>query len=556
MNIKKILCVFFAVVFLFACACGKSPDDTNSITSSGSTDTILEKAFSLLYCSSDPLNPYTAASLVNRQLSSLIFDPLVRMTPEFQPEYILAKNIEPNGKTAVITLKTVFFSDGSQLTADDVVYSFNLAKESTLNYSASLSIVTSMKADGTDKITVTLSKADPYFANLLDFPVIKSNSDKLTDQNKIPLPPIGSGRYVPDLGNAVLTANVSHIGGEPTIKTINLINAPDNEVIKYNLETGSVSIYGSDLSDGIIPAMIGTTSAVSLNNLVYLGVNLNNSVLKNEKMRYAISEAIDRTAICTESYHNYATPATGLFNPVWEDAKGLQNISAVTNSQNIVAYFDELGYNSKNADGYYVDSKDRVLTLSLVSYSGNQRRLAAARLIKQQLEAVGIKISLHELDWDAYLSALSSKSFDLYIAEVMLQNNMDVSNLVTAGGSLAYGIPMPAQILPEGTPNTTDTTDTTGAPGKDNVTTPPATEETTGNSSETDTAEEYTVGNAVSGFYNEQLSLIDIINAFNADMPLVPICYRSGVTVSDITLKSNRISSANDVYFGISNISR
>ncbi len=76
-------------------------------------------------------------------------------------------------------------------------------------YPTQLAEIKSFTAGSKSTINVTLSKDDPYFANLLDFPIIKSGSDKLTDSNNILLPPIGSGRYVPDLDAGVLTANDS-----------------------------------------------------------------------------------------------------------------------------------------------------------------------------------------------------------------------------------------------------------------------------------------------------------------------------------------------------------
>ncbi len=528
MKLSKIVCLSLSAIFVILCSCVKpdSSSDTslpNGVQNNGNS----VKELNLMYCVGDSINPYKAETLINKQLSTLLYDPLVRVNTTFQPEYVLADSIELDGKKCHITLKNVLFSDGTEVTAADVIYSYKLAKSSSTVYASQLAEIVSFKADGNNSVNVTLSKADPYFANLLDFPVIKANSDKLTDQNKIELPPIGCGRYVPDLENFKLYANASHILGCPNIATINLINSPDSEVVKYNLESGNTGIYHSDLSDGIIPPMTGNMNTVSINRLVYLGLNLNKKAFKNESFRYAVSSAIDRALICSNVYYSYATPAAGIFNPVWEDAKGVQNIPQNSNTQIMVAYLEDIGYNSKDNDGFYVNSKGKRLSLTLVYYKGNTRRAECAKLIAKQLKSAGIEIIEKAYGWNDYASALKDGRFDLYLAEVRLLNNMDVSSLLMPGGSLAYGIPY-------NTDNDVNKNDE--------------------NQADSDVESKYSTSLALEGFYSGKLSLIDVVNAFNAEMPLIPICYTLGVTISNTSFTVDNISSVNDAYYGISNI--
>lgn len=530
---RRILCVLVLfAVFLCSCGTNGTADSSDSSLPNKNEPTVIE-SISLLYRTSDSLNPYTAKSELNQQLSSLLYDPLVKLDTNYQPYFVLAKEITYNKKVCTITLKSAKFSDQSEVTAEDIVYSYSLAKNSSLNYSKQLSCVESFKAENQTTIVVTLKKADPYFANLLDFPIIKSGSDKLTNQDKILLTPIGSGRYTFNEDTQTLIANNNHINGKPNVPIIKLINAPDETVVKHNLETGAVSVYYSELSDGIIPPMSGNINQTVLNNIVYLGVNLSDNALSKVELRYAISSALDRNEICSGAYHSYATAATGIFNPIWEDAKGLQNISSSPDMQNVVANFEVIGYNSKDADGFYVDDKGKGITLSLVSYNGNSQRSATAELVKKQLEAAGIHINLKSLGWNEYLSALQSGNFDLYIAETKLMGNMNVSELITSNGSLSYGIP--------NTSTKQEGDKTTEAP-QGNGQGPQA----------TPTAQ--TVDSTIDGFYNEKLSLVDIINAFNAELPIIPLCYRNGVTVCEPGINVENVSSMSDVYFGISNI--
>ncbi len=533
MKFTKILAIALALCLLFLSGCTKKENTSSTPTPSTSdVQNTQQKQFSLLYFTGDSINPYAATTLANRQLSLLLYDSLVRLTPNFQPEYILAESIETAGKETVVTIKNILFSDGTAVTSEDVVYSYNLAKSSNTSYATELSDIASLKADGDKKVIITAKKSDPYIANVLTFPVIKKGSDKLTNQNKIVLPPIGSGRYIPDFENLKLNANNNHILGVPSITTIHLVNTPDSEVANYNLENGNVSLFSTDMSDGVVPAFKGTHHTFSLNNVIYLGLNLKNAKLKDENFRYALSAAIDRNLVCDNAYFGYAKPANGVFPSVWEDAKGVQSLPSSADIEIMVAYLEELGYNSKDEEGFVVNSKGKRLSLSLVYYDGNKRRADASKIIADQLRAVGIEINLKPQPWNEYVSSLKNGWFDLYIAEVKLKGNMDISELVTPNGSLSYGIP---------DLQTSDTPED-------------GTQSDTGETETEDKKETWLTASAVKGFYSEKLSLIDVINAFNAEMPIIPICHPLGLTVSNTKFSADNVSSFYDAYYGISNI--
>lgn len=549
--IKRTICLSLTLLLLLLSACkANTPTDNVSSSQSGTVDTALS-SISLLYSMSDSINPYKAETQANRRLSTLLYDSLVQLDTAFQPHFSLAESIELNGTECTVTLRSARFSDGTSVTADDVVFSLKRALESELTaYSRSLATVKSCKAEGQNRIVITLSKADPYFANLLTFPVIKSGTDERKDENNISLPPIGSGRYIYDTASRSLKSNPDHIDGQPTVAEIKLINAPDETVVKYNLEAGNVSIYYTDLSDGVIPPMSGSSSSVRLTDLVYLGINLSNKHLKNAELRYALASAVDRTAVCDSAYYSYATPATGLFNEAWEDAKGLQNLSYTADSENVVANLSKIGYNKKDEEGFFLDSDGKTFKLRLLAYNGNERRLNAAKLLCEQLESSGFRAELVSVDWDGYISALESGSFELYIAEVSLLPNMDVTELVTSDGTLAYGIP-----------DTSTSQKPTDGKESDNSakTTPDGDFDTADiplDGSDTVTVSAYSLDSTVAGFYKGELSIVDIINAFNAEMPIIPICHRCGLTVCSSSVGVTEMSSVSDVFFGITNINK
>lgn len=538
MKIKKLFALFAAAMLVFCASCSDPSPDTSSVPSGSTAENVPGKYYSLMFCENDSINPYKAVSKHNKLLTTLMYDPLVKLDNSFRPVFVIAESAECSGKTCTVTLKNIVFSDGSPLTARDVVYSEALAKNSNTLYASELAEVSDCTAQDEKTVVFKMKKVDPYFANLLDFPIIKAESDKLTDKNKRELPPIGSGRYIFDTMTESLKINESYFGNISPIKSLELINSPDDESSTYNIGSGNVSIVPTDLSDGEVPSITGTAVKTNLNNIVFLGTNNYYGKMSNVKLRYAVSAALNRNEICSDAFFSYAVPANGIFHPLWSGTEGMQNISSSTDLQNYVAYLKDLGYNDKDTNGHYVNAGGKVLSLTLVFNEENGSHVSAAKAVKSQLESAGISVTSKALSRAKYMEAVTYGNYDIYIGEVKLFNNMDVSELITQSGALAYGLSSPAKRKAAEGQQKNDTLD---------------------KSEETDTEDEsqepgITIDDAVNGFYAGKLSLTDIVNAFNAEMPIIPLCYRCGVTICDARLGAIEISSVNDPFFGIENI--
>ena len=527
------------VVILAACSGNISVDNSSAPDISSEPDQLISaKVLTLPYCSNDVFDPYKASTKVNQQLSSLLYDSLIKLDENLSPVYVLAQSVVINGKHCAITIKSAVFSDGATVSADDVVYSLKKAKESSTKYSNQLSSIVSYSADGSNSISIILSKADPYFTNMLDFPVIKSHTDALKDGNNLDIPPVGSGRYTIDLAKKILVANSNHHNGVATIKQIKLLNSPDDEALNHYIEVGSISCYYSDLSNCEIPKMTGVNKTVVLNNLVYMGVNMKNEVLKVAEVRYAISAALDRTKIASKSYFSYASAAKGPFNSVWKEATNCQSIETVADPNITVADLAKIGYTIKDAEGYYLTPDNKRLSFTLLVNSNNLSRVNAADLIKTQLATIGIEITVQSVDWNSYVAALTAGNFELYLSEIKIPNNMDISELVTPGSSIAFGVVAPEKSEVTSIPTNTASTDTQSSES---------------NTSDNNFLKYNSTSGALDAFYNNKATIQDVISAFNAEMPIIPICHRSGVLIYSTSFDIGPSCTLSDVFYNFEN---
>ena len=80
--------------------------------------------FTLRYADTSALNPYTTGAETNRLLSSLLFEPLIRLSADFQAEAAIAVEwtTSDGGQTFEFSVRdNVLFSDGSSLTYWDLL---------------------------------------------------------------------------------------------------------------------------------------------------------------------------------------------------------------------------------------------------------------------------------------------------------------------------------------------------------------------------------------------------------------------------------------------------
>ncbi len=523
MKVRKLIAWFLIIslCFLFS-GCRKNPENASSEMTS-QTEKVKSKknSITLLYSVADTFNPYTAKTDINRQLCRLLYEPLIKLDNEFNPVLSLAETVEVSGNKCLVKIKDLIFSDGSKVTADDVVYSANKARAEGSNYAASLYEVVSVSAADGSTVEFALSKADPYFKNLLTFPIIKSGSDSVTDSDSVLQPPIGSGRYKVSDSRQSLVINENYYGKKSQIKKINLINAPDSESVAHYVEIGAADIYYNNVSSDEIIRMSGKKIDINSNNLIYIGINQNYGVLAENALRQALSSGLDRQKLCRDSFYNNALPATGFLSPVWEPVKAVQNIQITAKNEITVENLNKIGYNSLDNGGNRVNSNGIKLQLTLLVNSENRMKVAAAQEIANQLASYGIRITVIEKTYEQFKSCLSSGNFQLFLGEVRLTDNMDISSMVTEGGSAAFGI---KKAVPE-VQNSEEEAEAVTEPNS--------------------------VSQVVNGFYAGNNTIADVAAVLQSEMPFIPLCYKTGVLFYSDNIENVKNSSASDIYFSI-----
>src|SRR5215217_27484 len=246
----------------------------------------------------------------------------------------LAKELQqPDDNTFVLPLQDgTEWSDGSDLTADDVVFTFELGKTAPVTFATLWQYIDSVKA--TDPRTVEFTvKSKPYnpiivknfIASVAIVPKAVFGSispDKISSETN--LKPIGSGPFLLDKYDQTqvnLKRNDNYWGktafGTPPMTTINHPIFKSNNDGDLKLESGEID--ASQQFTAQIWKMWEAGKPVSTwskqkpyhvpGNIPFLIFNLNKKGLDNPKVRLAIAYSIDYANIATTAMSDYSEPA-------------------------------------------------------------------------------------------------------------------------------------------------------------------------------------------------------------------------------------------------------
>lgn len=474
MNIRSFSALMITLALLgslTACGGGDGSQSAQSSEPSGVSSQEMEgqqpQPFALGYYKGEGLHPYTCGNATNQNLMGLLYEPLFAVNQSFETEPCLAlswqiqvtsasgsqKEEDPEEGTAgdapedgdaqkkkeeekqtprskiagqttctVQLRENVQFSDGSALTAEDVVYSLEQARRKGSIYRERLADVTSVTASGSRTVVIEIDAADGAFDALLDIPIISSTGGSL---------PLGTGPYqlVTKKGTAVqLTRNANWWQGKDLPSdTIALYGAEDTDMMIFGFGSGSISMVSTDLTGTSALTYTGEYNVVDYptTSMIYVGCNTRSGPCQDTSFRQALHYAFDRETLAVKMLSGHAEPTV---LPVSPKSKLYQEKLAEQ-----YAWSEETA-KEKLADGHYYNQ-----TLKIIVNSESVFKTAFAQELKKELEAIGIRAEVEALAWSDFSEALDKREFDLYLGEVKLKANFDLTALVGKNGNLNYG---------------------------------------------------------------------------------------------------------------------
>lgn len=433
-NALKIIALLLCVTMLFS-ACARNDVQENEFTTEetqsnvNSTENNINSpkgdgVISLPYNETDGFNPYFAKSNENLYICQLLFEALFSVDKDYNMTPEIAQSIVVNGPTATVQLRADAECRGSQpINAYDVVYSFNLAKASYA-WSGYLNGISGAVAKSRYAVEFALDFEDVYAGAKLIFPVVKEGTADI--QTAVPT---GSGDYYFLEGKLINIADAS--------KSIRLYSIDTNKSSENAFKIGATDVFFSDLSNCEYMGITGTTAEVTLNNMVYIGLNSANGAL-NKYIRSAIAAKINGEDVVLSSYQGHGQAVKMPVNPnayYYDDIFAVSTKGDTALAQKIM---DRCGYT--RFSGRAKTNGAYLLSFNLIVNKDNKYRLAAAYNIADSLNEIGFYVNVQALSFADYKQRITAGNYDMYLGEIKLDGSMDLSQFFLDGGTLSAGI--------------------------------------------------------------------------------------------------------------------
>jgi peptide/nickel transport system substrate-binding protein len=339
-----------------------------------------------------------------------------------------------DNKTLTLTLHNgVKWSDGQPFTANDVVFTFNLFKNtsglqgSALQAMGQSGYIDSVAAQGDTTVVFTFKQAntpglyDIIQQNIVPQHIWKDVSDpvKFTNDN-----PVGTGpftqvtafqpqAYQVDRNPNYWQADKLHVNG------VRVSAYSSNESLVVAATQGKIDWAGTFIPN-VQQAVLSKNAdmhywAPAGPQTTLLELNTTRKPLDDSVVRKAFSMALDRQRMVTVALSGYSKPAdvTGLGDTTWKVADPSKLGDWTTyNPTKANQMLDQAGY-KKGSDGIRTTPDGKRMSFSLLMVNGFSDWISAGQIMVPNLKAIGIELTQKMIDPGAYFGTHPTGDWDV-----------------------------------------------------------------------------------------------------------------------------------------------
>ena len=385
------------------------------------------------------LNPLVSTDQnANELVYDLLFTPLVVYDSSFQIRPWLARGWELDAQGVTFELRDdVRWHDGVPVTAPDVVFTFELAKNPRVASPLGTAYLSQVAtAEVLDSLHVRFTFTEPHAEPLEDFfwpPVPRHLLEGTPPEDIARHPfgrqPIGSGpyRFVSwEVGEGLEFAGVdafpSDLGGPPGIARVLYRIIPEPTTRLAQLRRGEIHLDGpispSDAERVENEAGIRVIS-FPWRQFTYIGWNTRRSPFREPAARRALALSIDRDELLDAILRGRGRRATSVIPPWHPYDPGLEPLPWAPDSAR--AILDGLGWVDQDGDG--IRERDGVrFEFELLASNRNPVFADLIQVIQAQLARVGIGVRPRPLEWQTVLGKHRARDFDAVLTNWVLDN--------------------------------------------------------------------------------------------------------------------------------------
>lgn len=422
-NAKLLLISLFLLLAIFVSACASEPDDVSLNTDS---DSPKEGGGDLIIATQSDaisLDPAGVNDVPSYNVQSNIFEKLVTFDADMEQQPGLAESWEAvDDITWEFKLQEgVTFHDGTDFNAEVVKANVEHIQDPDVAAPAANYMAMVDEVEVVDDYTIRMITEYPFaslpshFAHNVSAMISKKQIEEdyeAMEEGKEPGTvinenPIGTGYFKLETwipGESIeLVRNDDYWNGEALLDSVTFKVIDEDLTRVAEVETGT-----SHVTDPLSPSDIEqmeATDGVHVSKqeslaLDYIGFNTQKEPFDDERVRQAISMAIDKTQIMEGIYNGVGEPAIGPLAPAvsgYDDSvSGLDY--DVDKAKELLA---EAGYKDGFSTSIWTNDK--------------RERVDIATNVQSQLKEIGIDVEIETMEWGAYLDQIGTGEHDMFI---------------------------------------------------------------------------------------------------------------------------------------------
>ena len=455
---------FLATLALSLAGCGGGSSTSGSSTSSSN---ILKYGLTGI---EGNFSPFISSNTYDTYVCSLIFEPLVTVdaSGEYVP-YLADWELSDDKLTYTFTLKDgIKFSDGTDMTAEDVAYSYSVPAED--DYAGPRLNVANAIADikVIDDKTVAFTMASASPANIQNFTYGVMSKEyyahsSFEELNELNQKPMGSGKFVLEDGGYAskqyvkLKTNENYWDSEakPKIDGVYMLEVADDTVLS-SLESGEIDMCMPAAKAENVESIESMSNAhlVSYlgNGYTFMCFNTTRPALAQTEVRQALMYALDRKSFLKAEYGSDDLVSLGMapISPVSWAYPGNDALNAYDYDLDKAAkMLDDAGW--KDTDGDGIRDKDGTpLHLNWLAYTDSTWPGTLSSMAYDSWHKIGVDLEITQMDFNTVSSMTmdaepGEKDFDIYTMGFSLSADPDPTgglydaDAYVAGGFNASG---------------------------------------------------------------------------------------------------------------------
>ncbi|MDR1573948.1 MAG: ABC transporter substrate-binding protein [Clostridiales Family XIII bacterium] len=300
----------------------------------------------------------------------------------------------------------VKFGDGSDMTAEDVVFTYERVREKQAeNENADLTKLVSVKALSDYKVEFTLSEPySPFLDTTAMLGIVPADG---YDAEAFEHRPVGTGPWKVVQYDAnqqiILEPNENYYEGPPTVGRVTLVYMEQDAALAA-ARSGQLDVvmvspnHASETVSGMTMFPLETMDIRNVSLPVRPaqerdGLMVGNDVTSDKNVRQALAIGIDRAAIIQNAFNGIGKPATGFTsNLIWAGTDVYED----NRKDEAAALLENAGWVDADGDGFR--EKDGV-ACEFDVYAAEDRYVLAAALA-EDAAVFGVKINPHSSSWD------------------------------------------------------------------------------------------------------------------------------------------------------------